>query len=147
MSTPGAGNLPQKHVCKNIKTFTDALTVNITTMSPTTKTVDSKKEDDGKINVAVIVIIPVGVVLMCGILVFICRKGGTQGHASIYGKPQKNQQTPQQGKNILATRQISQDNKLHRQVSLLRQKSKQSGNSEELAEDIEGEEAAMNGEA
>jgi hypothetical protein len=133
-----AVNLPLKHICK-YDTADNDITAS-TVESSTGKILESKSDSDDKLNIPLIVALPVGIVIMCFMLLFICKRGGTQGPVSVYGKPKKNQQ--KQEKKGVFNRQISQDNRLHRQVSLLREHSRQSGDSDELAEDIEGEEAA-----
>lgn len=82
---------------------------------------------DNKINIPLVVILPIGVLVMCGIMGFILMRGNGQGPVSVFGEPVK--------RKIIPRRRLDSD--LHRQISLLRQKSRQESTSEEVEDDMD----------
>ncbi|XP_053380577.1 proprotein convertase subtilisin/kexin type 4-like [Mercenaria mercenaria] len=140
-SITNTGHGSVKTLCKSDKSAENIRTAAVKTTpleSSPTKTANTVEEH--KTNIAVIVILPVGIVIMCGILVFIFMRGGTHGPVSSFGKPAKKKTKKP---DPVSPRRVN-DTRLHRQVSLLREKSRSESASEDLTEDIEGEEEELN---
>lgn len=114
------------NVCQELKS-TNSPVESIDDETPSEpKTKESKRDPEQKQNITLFIVLPVGVLCTCGIMAFIIKRGNSSGPISSYGVPLKKSN---------GVRRRRCDSILHRQISLLRQKSRQDSTSE----DVEGE--------